>query len=722
MMMPRQILTLVFLALIFPIAAMSQMEDWQLDAPGGELTYDPGTGDFALTKGKVQYGGAVLFAESASGNTQTGEVSADGKVRIFRDDMVWVGEHIDYNFKTRQLKSEQFRTGKPPVFAAGEGLHGDLSNRVYTATNGYITTDDISEPALRIRASSIKIVPGESVEARNAVLYAGKVPLFYFPYYSRKLKERANRFTFIPGYSSRYGGFLLGTYEYFLNDAYDGAVHLDYRTKRGVGAGADANLHLNRWGEAELKYYFAHDLDPNQSSSGLSIPTDRQWLYLGYNATPFTNLNVKSRVSYESDVEMLHDFFENEYRQDSQPTTFAEVNKLWPNVSLDVYAQPRVNDFRETVERLPEIKLTAFSQQLGPLPLYYDSESSAGWYRRLFSNTNNPHIPSYSAYRADTFHQLILPWTFFGWLNVEPRVGGRFTYYDYVTATNAPQKSESRGVFNTGMEISFKASRVWPAVKSKLFDVNGIRHIIQPAVNYVFVPTPNRQPDELPQFDYQQFSYRLLPIDFPDYNSIDSIDSQSTLRLGLRNKLQTKREGHIENLLWWDVYTDWRLQPNQGQACFSDLFSDLAIKPRSWITFESLVRWDMVDNQLNMAFDNLSFQPNDVWNWSIGHWYLRDGFVDPGSSLISGIFLWRLNENWAFRTAHFFEANDGRMQEQDYTIYRDLRSWTAALTLRMRDNVGGPNDIAVAFTFSLKAAPSFSLGSDTVRVNPLLGD
>ena len=130
----------------------------------------------------------------------------------------------------------------------------------------------------------------------------------------------------------------------------------------------------------------------------------------------------------------------------------------------------------------------------------------------------------------------------------------------------------------------------------------------------------------------------------------------------------------------------------------------------------------MVDNRLNMAFDNISFQPNDVWNWSIGHWYLRDGFVDPGSSLISGILLWRLNENWAFRTAHFFEANNGRMQEQDYTVYRDLRSWTAALTLRMRDNVGGPNDIAVAFTFSLKAAPSFSLGSDTVRINPLLGD
>ena len=62
----------------------------------------------------------------------TGEVVADGAVRIQRDEQIWVGEHIRYNFKTRQMEAEQFRTGKPPVFAAGqyERFHQLLKERI----------------------------------------------------------------------------------------------------------------------------------------------------------------------------------------------------------------------------------------------------------------------------------------------------------------------------------------------------------------------------------------------------------------------------------------------------------------------------------------------------------------------------------------------------------------------------------------------------------------
>jgi hypothetical protein len=80
-----------------------------------------------------------------------------------------------------------------------------------------------------------------------------------------------------------------------------------------------------------------------------------------------------------------------------------------------------------------------------------------------------------------------------------------------------------------------------------------------------------------------------------------------------------------------------------------------------------------------------------------------------------------MNENWAFHASQHFEARDGRMEEQYYTLYRDLRSWTAALTFRIRDNRTGPDDFTVAFTFSLKAHPRYGLGSDTVRPYSLLG-
>ena len=59
----------------------------------------------------VHYGETVLTADSATVNTKTGDVEADGNVRIESGNQLWVGEHIHYNFKTHLMRTEQFRTG-----------------------------------------------------------------------------------------------------------------------------------------------------------------------------------------------------------------------------------------------------------------------------------------------------------------------------------------------------------------------------------------------------------------------------------------------------------------------------------------------------------------------------------------------------------------------------------------------------------------------------------
>jgi LPS-assembly protein len=243
------------------------------------------------------------------------------------------------------------------------------------------------------------------------------------------------------------------------------------------------------------------------------------------------------------------------------------------------------------------------------------------------------------------------------------------------------------------------------------------------------------QPPELPQFDYESPSLRLLPLEFPDYNSIDSIDSQNVIRWGLRNKLQTKRAGKVANLVDWDLYTDWRLKPRSDQETFADLYSDLVLRPRSWLSLESLTRWDIHSGEWRMAFNTLSIHPNDVWSWRIGYYYLRDDVPPPptvlvppptalglGNSILNSTMSYKLNENWAFRMSHYYDARAGSLREQSYTVFRDLRSWTAALSFLIRnDQPGSPEDFTVAFTFSLKAYPRYPLGSDTGGPSSLLG-
>ena len=65
---------------------------------------------------------------------------------------------------------------------------------------------------------------------------------------------------------------------------------------------------------------------------------------------------------------------------------------------------------------------------------------------------------------------------------------------------------------------------------------------------------------------------------------------------------------------------------------------------------------------------------------------------------------------------------NGLLQDQFYTVYRDLRCWTSALTFRVTDNPNGPEDFTIAFSFSIKAHPAHSLGTDTVEPFHLVGE
>jgi LPS-assembly protein len=699
-------------------------------APDGQITYNWETGIAIATNAFVlRYQGAVLTAQSGLLNTNTGIIAVEGAVSLQRESMVWRGDRLQYNFYTHEIETGAFRAGRSPFFAAGRGLSADVTNQLYIATNAFVTTDDVEQPGVRIRASKLRISPGKFFEARNAVLYIGKVPVFYFPYFRRNLDRTSSHFSVLPGYRSRFGPYVLGAYEWYWDERLSGAVHLDYRAKRGAGGGADVLYDAGRWGKGTFQGYYLYDQDPNGSTptNATVLDPERYRISFLHQATPFTNLTAKIVVRDQSDAYVIHDFFETEYRQNSQPSSFLELDRLWPNFGLNVVAQPQINPFFETIERLPDVKLTAVRQQLGRTPFFYESESSLGYFQHAYDDTSTNL--NYAAMRADTFHQILLPHTFFGWLNVTPRVGGRFTYYS-ATEGDAPELAEqSRGVFNTGAEVSFKASRLWPGTRSRLFDVDGLRHIVQPSINYSYVPEPTVRPPELPQFDTQLPSLRMLPVNFPDYNSIDSIDSQNVLRLGLRNKLQTKRAAGVENLFNWELATDWRLTPDSDQTTFSDIYSDLDFKPRSWITFNSELRFTPSDGLFRLANHTLTLSPNNAWSWSISHRYLRantdpnaaPGYDLSGYNLLVSSFYFRLNENWGARFSHHYELDQHIMQEQYYTLYRDFRSWTGALTFRVREDVNQPTDYSVAFTFSFKAYPRFQVGEDMNKPSLLLG-
>lgn len=670
---------------------------------------------------KVNYGPTELIANQVVLSQDTGDVIADGNVRLRNEGNYWTGDHLEYNLKLKKIKSDSFRAGYAPFYVKGIRLDATTDDKTYTAQQALITSDDVTNPTFKIRAKSMRIRLGESIDATNATVYFGRTPVMYLPKYHRNLHKHSAYWSFTPGYRSRFGPYLLSSYHFPITTNIEAAVNMDLYQKRGLGFGPDLAWDFGKWSDGLFRYWYIRDNLPGTDPEGKKIRPDRHRIMFWDKATLNTNLTAKIVVNQQTDPQVIRDFFETEYRRNSQPRSFAEVDQLWKNWGLNVMAQPQINNFEETVERLPDVKLSGFRQEIGASPLFYESESSAGYFR---FQSGLPNGTNYAAMRADTFHQILLPQTYFGWLNFIPRMGGRFTHYGETEGAGTTTSEKERFVFNTGAEVSFKASRVYKDAESDLLDVHELRHIIEPSLNYVFVPHPTRSPGELPQFDREIPSLRLLPLDFPDYNAIDSVDSENVVRLGLRNKLQTKRENDIQNLVNWALYTDWRLHPRTGQTTFADIYSDLDIRPRSWLTFNSETRYDVKFHQFNGAYHTITIAPNDVWSIRLGHRYFRGGpefGLDSDNNTIFSSIFYKFNENWAARMTHHFEARDGTLEEQYYTVYRDFRSWTSAFTLRLRANRAGPSDWAVAFTFQFKAFPRYKLGADRDYPSILLG-
>jgi len=721
--MPRLSLIIALVACCGALTARGAAElEWHIESKDG-IRYELGTGRLLLTNAvTIRRGLATLTADRAELNRETGDCAAEGNVRVQQGTRLWTGARASYNFNTGHLTAEDFRAGESPAFVQAAVVAGEQKSGVYVLADGLLTTDDNSDPNYHIHAEHIVFVAGEYIECRNATVYLGSTPVFWWPTFRRPLKHPPNRWTATPGYRNKYGPYLLTAYEWYWNERLSGAVHLDERLRRGPGVGPDVDYKLPEFGEGTIKYYYTHDKRPGTNELGDDLDRDRQRVWFEHQTRFSTNTTLKAAVRYQSDSQIIRDFFLTEYRDDTQPSSFVELEQSWRNWTFNALYQPRVNDFQETVERMPDLRLTGLRQQVGPTPLYYDSESSLAYLQREFAYdlTNR-----FSAARFDTFHQLDLPQTFFNWLTVTPRAGGRFSWYGEADGPGATTSQEERWVFNTGAEVSTKVWRQWDHATNRFFEINGLRHIIQPSVNYVWVPNPSVPMQDLPQFDYEVPSTRLLPITFFDYNSIDSIDSQSVLRLGLEQRLQTRRRGGLDNVAHWSLYTDWRLNPNSQQDTFSDLYSDLDLRPFSWLSFSSQLAVDLNDGRWDSVNHAATLSPNDVWSVRVGQRYLRDGafFGDgtDGYNLLYETLFLRFNQNWGFRMSHYYNITDGLFQYQYYTLYRDFRSFTVALTGGIQDNVGGDVDYGIAISISTKSFPRHSVGEDVNKPTRLLG-
>ena len=698
----------------------------------GETTYENGLAT-AHDNVAIHIGNTDIYADYAQYNSTTHDVELRGHVRIYRDASLYVTDSGVYNTETKKIRAISGRTESQPYFLGGQTV-SSISENGYLIRDGTFTTHDSAKPDFHLHARKIRIYEKDRVIMQYVTAYIGNVPVFWWPYLYQSLNE-AFSFTVSPAYLSSWGPSLLTQVTFPITDDIKGRVRLDYFGRRGPAIGFDPVIDYGKDenSQARVKTFYIQDQNPNLNQTAVprkGVPTGRYRLSLE-DRTNFTDdIYGIANTTKLSDQYVMQDFYQGEFRIDPVPDNVVALTKANPFFTITGIERFQANEFFSTTERSPEVVLDIKRHALFGGPIFYEGESGFANLRLQFPQ--GAGFENYGTDRFDTFHQLTYPNTYFGWLSVVPRVGFRGTYYgktwDLGSTTFVPPSNPLvpdfilppptlanpvqfdgdtfRTVFNTGAEASFKISRTWENVQSRAFGLDGLMHVIQPFTNFSYVDENGANPTAILGFDRYQPSTQLRAIDFPQFTTIDSIDNWTVWRVGVRNRLETRRDDKTMTWFELDSFFDVNFDNPYDRTDYSNLFNNIRFTPLPWVSLSVNSQVPAFSKGFTEVNTLASVQPLANLQLSVGHRYLNDNpfFLNSSLFLVGGYY--RIDDNWGIGAQEQYEATTSTLEEQRYSIYRDLSSWVASFGGVIRDNKG-VKEYGILFTVTLKAFPKF---------------
>ncbi len=673
------------LFLAFAVVARAQNPDLP---PGTEVTADSmeyleeqkmmmGDGHVVIRQGD-----ASLTADHVQVNTETQWAEADGNVVYRRGGTVWQGQKVRYNLKTKQLDTGESTAFVPPWnIAAGSSQR--ISTNEVLLKDVTITTCDPSNPEYSIHAREARLIDGHHLRAKGVKLNYFGVPFFYLPRMNRDLGAHDFWFELVPGYSSRHGAYLLSAVNYRLGSQLKGRTRVDYRSERGFGAGQDFMWKsTNDLYNGELNLYYADDDEP-LSDTELQDPVltnlvdnERYRIRLSDFHTLTERDYVITEVNYLSDPNVVKDFFNDEFRDNTVPENRVTLTHRGDRYTAGLNFNKRLNDFYENVDRLPELTYDLQRIRIADTPFYYETEDSIAQLEHVFPEESG--LDDYDALRADSSHTVFWPTRQFGFLTLIPRAGYRATYYSDTVENNTLETtsivpgtnglstlttnflsvvdkggSDVRNLFELGFETSFKSHKTWNDV-IVLGEDDGFRHIAEPFANYTYVPEPDLEPIDLPQFD-----------------SIDQLGQRNDVKFGIRNKFQTRRRGHVHDLMDFNLFTTYRFDPEPTEEDFSDVFFDNELRIWDQFPIDFDGGFDTYESEFRTFNSEISYLFDDQSSISLEYRYQRapSDIEDDRNQIASEIVLFP-NLRWSLQLYHRVDIETSELEEQEYFLQR----------------------------------------------------
>lgn len=662
-----------------------------------------GIGNISIT-----YRDVVLTCDKVTVYLDTKEAIAEGDVKVTQKGAFFTGDRMNYNFDTKKGTVLNGYLNAKPFYGKAVDVQKIALKDRFDLNNGYATTCDFDKPHYRVESKRVEVYLNDKVVAKHMFFYVGNVPVLYFPYYVQPIKDRKSHITVIPGQSKEWGYYALTAYRYYLGDNNRGDILLDYRTKKGLAGGINHYYNFKDLGIGTVKFYYIRENELVYEQ--MAPPRTRYRWQIRHRWDLGENKDTLATLEFNklSDRDVLKDYFYNEFEEiEDPPDNYISFVTQKSAYSTRFLMRKRFDNFYNVVERLPDYTINIPNYRvLKNAPLYYTANAGAAYLNRTFDNTNvSPAQKDLNVARVDAYNQLSYAARLFRFWSVTPYAGVEETYY---SKNKWGETNQIRTIFNAGLNNSTKFYKIYDVVTNFWgLDINKLRHVITPTINYFYIHQPTIAPDNLNQYD-----------------EIDAISTQNGVSLGLENRLQTKRfeGGQMKSvdLATLRINTDYfmNLKDNKwvNSGGLDKVYFELELVPYPWAYIQAKTTL----NAKNLTFENESIDLvanwKDKWSLAISNRY--ESVATGTSNLVTLDGTYKVSPKWKVRAYERFNAINGYLEEQEYTISRDLHCWVAELTY----NVKNDGNMSLWFIVHVKAFPAYPIGFKQTYSRPRFGN
>ncbi|MGD1000047.1 MAG: hypothetical protein ABSA67_05035 [Candidatus Brocadiia bacterium] len=695
----------------------------------------------------------IQFREPHYGSPRLQSIYAEGSVDFRRDDIHMTCQALYIDGITEQgiAVAARIRTHEPtrqlPIQFVAEAIREQSLYRFTTEGKGYLTTSTLAEPHLRVESSEIQVLLGAEaprepekaaapppearpepqtetagalrslvVSSSDDTFYIEDYPVFYWPYIAKDVRggtflikgaEVGNAYQFGSFARLQWDLYDLGIYH---NDWSELTLRTDAFSARGFGYGLEFPYQDDaRHGFARVYYIQDHDewddsgLPVLRENRGEVTWRDRENLGNGWKAD--------LELGYLSDRRFLYTYDRPALDDDQDRETEAFLSHVSGTTMFTAQTQRQINDFQNVLEQ-DSVGYHVIGTPIGDTGLLWTTHSGLAEMRMRFDQATGLATPEWVD-RFDTAHEVSYPLQL-GCIRAEPFLWQDFTGYNEEVNNESPSLRVASAY---GVRAASNFYRTYET-QSSLFEVDRLRHILTPTVEYGNIYYVNRGSSHYVQND-----------------EIDSLDKSHFVTFGLLSRLQTYRQTDagrkLVELFRADVNYHVLINGASIPGVRGDFLSaDQGIPPFTGDFIEAGARWivnenitlSTTDNDYNVDRKRLEAANGAV---TLNYWrplqvsYIHNYYFDPTNvdgfwhsiSMIAFSYKprysrWRVDMTWSY---DFLaqpvpnELRNPRNLGSGLYVTREMEGWQFSIGAEF--NQGTSNSTVVTFHVTPPGAP-----------------